>query len=54
LGHSKQDHHEIHVYPDTRYSNGGCIRAYGGGECPTGWNESWVQNSCVLYSQGVP
>jgi hypothetical protein len=54
LGHSKIDHHEIHVYPDTRYGNGACMHAYGSGQGPTGWNESWVQNICVLYSNGVP
>jgi hypothetical protein len=54
LGHSKRDHHEIHVYPDTRYGNGACIHAYGHQQDSTGWNESWVNSTCVLHSNGVP
>jgi hypothetical protein len=45
MGHSKIDHHEIYVYPPA------CIYVWGQGQ---GWNESWVQNTCVLYSTPIP
>jgi hypothetical protein len=45
MGHSKIDHHEIYVY------SGACIHTWGPGY---GWNESWVENTCVLYSRPVP
>jgi hypothetical protein len=45
MGHSKIDHHEIYVYPPA------CIHMWGRGR---GWNESFVENTCVLYSSPVP
>jgi hypothetical protein len=45
MGHSKLDHHEIYVYPSA------CIHTWGPG---LGWNESWVENTCVLRSRPVP
>jgi hypothetical protein len=45
MGHSKIDHHEIYVYPAA------CIHMWGRGR---GWNESFVENTCVLYSSPVP
>ena len=51
LGHSKIDHHEIYVYPDVykpQFGYGNCV----GGS--SGWNESWIENICVLYQSSVP
>jgi hypothetical protein len=47
-GHSKADHHEIYVYPRL------CVLDFGSGHHSGGWNESWVQNTCVLYNSSVP
>ncbi len=47
-GHSKIDHHEIYVYP------GVCIFAYGSGRGSDAYNESWVENTCVLYKSSMP
>ena len=52
LGHSKKDHHHIYVYPDLR--NGGCLHEYYPSPELSGWNESWVENTCILYKSQVP
>jgi hypothetical protein len=56
LGHSKTDHHEIYVYPDTKSSQGTgvCIADQAPKRGSSGWNETWIQNTCVLYSSPVP
>ena len=57
LGHSKIDHHEIYVYPD---ANGGafgsnvCLGDYSPTRGSSGWNETWIENTCVLYQNPVP
>ena len=57
IGHSKTDHHEIFVYPDL--SVGGprtavCATDHGVTRGISGWNEVWIQNTCVLYQNSVP
>jgi hypothetical protein len=47
-GHSKIDHHEIYVYPNL------CILAFGSGRNSDAYNESWVQNTCILYKSSMP
>jgi hypothetical protein len=47
LGNSKTDHDEIYVYPN-RCINYDSIRG------SNGWNETWVQNTCILYQNPVP
>jgi hypothetical protein len=54
LGHSKIDHHEIYVYPDTRRGNGSCFGDYHPLPGSSGFNETWIQNICVLYESQVP
>jgi hypothetical protein len=56
LGHSKTDHHEIYVYPDTKSSQGTgvCIADQAPSRGSSGWNETWVQNTCTLYQSPVP
>ena len=52
LGHSKTDHHEFYVYPDTRNSQGPgvCIADQAPTPGQSGWNEVWVNNTCVMYA----
>ncbi len=52
LGHSKIDHDEIYVYPDTK--NGNCLYDFAAKRGFSGWNETWVQNTCILYNNSVP
>ena len=56
LGHSKTDHNEIYVYPDTKSSQGTgvCIADQAPSPGSSGWNEIWVNNTCVLYQSPVP
>lgn len=57
MGHSKIDHHEIYVYPDSSASEldgSGCIKVYGNTHIYSGPNETWIQNICVLYQNSVP
>jgi hypothetical protein len=57
LGHSKTDHHEIYVYADSyrSESNGdGCLADIHPVRGSSGWNETWIQNICALYSSSVP
>jgi hypothetical protein len=53
LGHSKTDHHEIYVYSDTMGS-GFCLYDHAAKRNVSGWNETWVQNTCILYQRPVP
>jgi hypothetical protein len=52
LGHSKKDHHQMYVYPDTRRA--ACLHEYHPSPDLSGWNESWVQNTCILYESRLP
>jgi hypothetical protein len=57
LGHSKTDHHEIYVYADSGagdLNGGGCLGDYNPVRGVSGWNETWIQNICTLYSGSVP
>ncbi|CAF0854612.1 unnamed protein product [Adineta steineri] len=56
LGHSKMDHHEIYVYPDTKSSQGTgvCIADQAPSRGSSGWNEVWIENTCILYNSSVP
>jgi hypothetical protein len=57
LGHSKTDHHEIYVYSDVNGGDFGsnvCLGDYAPTRGSSGWNEYWVQNTCVLYQTVVP
>ena len=54
LGHSKTDHHEIYVYPDTRRGSGVCLADVYPIPGSSGWNESFFQNTCVLYQSRTP
>jgi hypothetical protein len=46
-GNSKTDHDEIYVYPN-RCINYDAVRG------SSGWNETWVDNTCILYQDSVP
>jgi hypothetical protein len=57
LGHSKTDHHEIYVYSDLSgggFGSGNCLNDYNPQPGASGWNETWVNNICTLYSSPVP
>jgi hypothetical protein len=57
LGHSKSDHHEIYVYSDLSgggFNSNHCLNEYHPQQGLTDWNETWVQNTCVLYNSSVP
>lgn len=56
LGHSKTDHHEIYVYPDTKSSQGigVCVADQAPQRGSSGWNETWINNTCILYSSSIP
>jgi hypothetical protein len=54
MGHSKIDHHEIYVYPDSKSIHGTCMGDYAPSRGFSGWNESWIQNICVLYQNSKP
>ena len=57
LGQSEIDHHEIYVHSD---ANGGafgsnvCLGDYSPTRSSSGWNETWIENTCVLYQNPVP
>ena len=55
LGHSKMDHREIYVYPDTKsvFGFGVCIADQSPKRGSSGWNESWIENTCILYSSPI-
>ncbi|CAF4371868.1 unnamed protein product [Adineta steineri] len=50
------DHHEIYVYPDTKSSQGTgvCIADQPPSRGSSGWNEVWIENTCILYNSSVP
>jgi hypothetical protein len=52
LGHSKTDHDEIYVYPDAK--GGKCLYDHAARRDSSGWNETWVQNTCILYQNPMP
>jgi hypothetical protein len=57
LGHSKTDHHEIYVYSDASsgvFVSKACVHEYVPVSRLSGWNETWIQNICTLYSGSVP
>jgi hypothetical protein len=55
-GHSKTDHHEIYVYPDSRPfpGCGVCIASKERTDNASSWNETWINNICTLYNTTVP
>jgi hypothetical protein len=53
LGHSKIDHHEIYVYADTMGCHV-CVCDHASKRNVSGWNETWIQNTCILYQNPVP
>jgi hypothetical protein len=52
LGHSKTDHDEIYVYPDAKNFN--CLYDFAAKRGVSGWNETWVNNTCILYQNPEP
>ena len=57
LGHSTIDHHEIYVYSDqgsAAFDSNNCLNEYGVSRTSSGWNEVWVNNTCVLYQNSTP
>lgn len=56
LGHSKLDHNEIYVYPDAKptLDSGVCLVDQAPKKGSSGWNESWINNTCILYSRPIP
>ena len=57
FGHSKIDHHQIYVYADVNEGAAGrnaCIVVRAAKKGISGWNEVWVNNTCVLYASPVP
>jgi hypothetical protein len=57
LGHSKSDHHQIYVYSDLsegEFNSNHCLNEYQPQQGLTDWNETWMQNTCVLYNSSVP
>jgi hypothetical protein len=57
LGHSKMDHHEIYVYSDLStggFGSNNCVNDYNPTRGSSGWNETWIQNICTLFSSTMP
>ena len=57
LGHSKTDHHQIYVYADAGpgdYGSNICMGDYAPVQGSSGWNETWIENTCILYKNPVP
>ena len=57
LGHSKTDHNEIYVYADLSgggFGSGNCMNDYNPQPGQSGWNETWIDNICTLYSSSIP
>jgi hypothetical protein len=57
LGHSKTDHHEMYVFSDVNPGDFGsnvCLGDYSPSRGSSGWNETWIQNTCILYHNSVP
>jgi hypothetical protein len=53
LGHSKMDHHEIYVYSDIGGAQS-CLGDYRASRGSSGWNETWIENTCILYRKSTP
>jgi hypothetical protein len=57
LGHSKTDHHEIYVYADANsgaFGSNACVDDTAPTRGSSGWNETWIENTCILYNSSVP
>jgi hypothetical protein len=57
LAHSKTDHHEIYVYADLSgggFGSGNCVNDYAPVRGTSGWNETWIENICILFNSSVP
>ncbi|CAF0900788.1 unnamed protein product [Adineta steineri] len=57
LGHSKTDHHQIYVYSDMNRGDFGsnvCLGFYAPQRGYSGWNEVWIENTCILYKIPMP
>ncbi|CAF4195356.1 unnamed protein product, partial [Adineta steineri] len=57
LGHSKIDHDQIYVYSDLStggFGSNNCLNDYNPTRGSSGWNETWIQNTCILYNSSVP
>ena len=57
LGNSKMDHHEIYVYSDAStggFGSNNCLNDYAPVHGTSGWNETWIDNICVLYNSTTP
>ncbi|CAF1254726.1 unnamed protein product [Rotaria sordida] len=57
LGHSKTDHHEIYVYSDANqggFGSDSCLGDYAPSRGSSGWNETWINNTCILYNSSIP
>ncbi|CAF1508262.1 unnamed protein product [Adineta steineri] len=57
LGHSKKDHHQIYVYSDAGTDDFGsntCLDYYAPRRGYSGWNEVYIENTCILYTNPIP
>jgi hypothetical protein len=57
LGHSKKVHHQIYVYSDANsgtFGSNACVDDYVPTPGISGWNETWIENTCTLYNSSVP
>ena len=57
LGHSKIDHDEIYVYANAnsgRFGNNVCVDYINPERGVSGWNETWIKNTCTLYNSTEP
>ncbi|CAF1195737.1 unnamed protein product [Adineta ricciae] len=57
LGHSKIDHHEIYVYADAskgEFGSNVCLGDYAPQRGSSGWNEVFINNTCILYNDSIP
>ena len=51
------DHHEIYVYSDAStggFGSNNCLNDYAPVHGTSGWNETWIDNICVLYNSTTP
>jgi hypothetical protein len=57
LGHSKVNHHQIYAYADLGkgdFDTKHCLNDQDPQRGKSGWNETWIENICTLYSSSVP
>ena len=62
VGHPGAEHplappgYATNVYPDTKSSQGTgvCIADQAPSRGSSGWNETWVNNTCILYKSPIP